>query len=224
MTLLLGLLRWAGTRKVKPIWILLKQEKASGSSISLQTNNHTSTLPLSFYRPDALSAAKPTWLKLFVVELRKGSWEIRSDIVLIDWWWTMLQVFLIDYGLAKKYRDNRTRQHIPYREDKNLTGTARYASVNAHLGIEQSRRDDMESLGYVLMYFNRGSLPWQGLKVTAAVTDFDAKYVKRLSSVQGSAFWGSRNQYLRFGPPFPPKNCHFWTISTRQNFFARKRL
>ena len=51
---------------------------------------------------------------------------------------THLQLFIIDFGLAKKYRDTRTKQHIPYREDKNLTGTARYASVNAHLGIEQS--------------------------------------------------------------------------------------
>ena len=48
------------------------------------------------------------------------------------------KLFLIDFGLAKKYRDNRTRQHIQYREDKNLTGTARYASINAHLGMHTS--------------------------------------------------------------------------------------
>ncbi|XP_019760178.1 casein kinase I isoform X1 [Dendroctonus ponderosae] len=92
------------------------------------------------------------------------------------------KLFLIDFGLAKKYRDSRTRQHILYREDKNLTGTARYASINAHLGIEQSRRDDMESLGYVLMYFNRGCLPWQGLKAATKKQKYEKISEKKMST------------------------------------------
>ena len=70
---------------------------------------------------------------------------------------------MFDFRLTTDYSDTETLKHIKYSNGKKLTGTLRYSSINAHLGIEQSRRDYLESLGFVLVYMIKGKLPWQGL-------------------------------------------------------------
>jgi hypothetical protein len=92
-------------------------------------------------------------------------------------------LYIIDYGLAKRYRDPKSKQHIPYKDKKNLTGTGRYASLNTHLGIEQSRRDDLECLCYSMIYMAKGKLPWQGIRAT----DKQTKYHKIFLSKKGMA-------------------------------------
>jgi serine/threonine protein kinase len=91
-------------------------------------------------------------------------------------------LYIIDFGLAKKFKDSKTNVHIPYKDGKSLTGTARYSSLYTHYGIEQSRRDDLECLGYVLAYFLRGDLPWMGMKAKSKKEKYQRILDKKLSS------------------------------------------
>mmetsp|Transcript_72658 Transcript_72658/g.151671 ORF Transcript_72658/g.151671 Transcript_72658/m.151671 type:complete len:322 (-) Transcript_72658:185-1150(-) len=107
--------------------------------------------------------------------------DIKPDNFLVGMGRRAHQVHIIDYGLAKQWRNPKTGAHLGYKENKSLTGTARYASINCHLGMEQSRRDDLEAVGYVLVYFLKGGLPWQGLRAINNVEKYEKIMEKKLS-------------------------------------------
>ena len=107
-------------------------------------------------------------------------------------------VYCVDFGLSKRYRHPKNLQHIPHRDGRSLTGTPRYASINNHLGVEQSRRDDLESIGYVLIYFLKGSLPWQGLKARNAQKKYRLILEKKQSVSIAQLCQGCPAQFAEF--------------------------
>mmetsp|Transcript_8701 Transcript_8701/g.8228 ORF Transcript_8701/g.8228 Transcript_8701/m.8228 type:complete len:161 (-) Transcript_8701:647-1129(-) len=88
---------------------------------------------------------------------------------------------LIDFGLGKMYRNIKTGEHVEMTTERSLIGTARYASINSHMGYEQSRRDDMCSIGYCLIYFLKGTLPWAGIKAKTKKEKYDLIKDKKLA-------------------------------------------
>lgn len=92
------------------------------------------------------------------------------------------KLYIVDFGLSKLWRDSRTGIHIAQKHGRSMIGTARYASINIHCGIEPSRRDDLESMGYVLVYLAKGRLPWQGLQKRKKGSSIDEIKDKKMST------------------------------------------
>ena len=110
--------------------------------------------------------------------------DIKPDNFLIGIDNKKSRIYMIDFGLSKKIISS-TGVHVSYRTDKSFTGSYRYSSIRNHKGIEQSRRDDLESIGYMLIYFLSGRLPWQGLKCSnKSKRKFKIHNIKRTISLE----------------------------------------
>ena len=107
-------------------------------------------------------------------------------------------VYLCDFGLAKRFRDKKTGNHIPYNTKKHFAGTPSFASVYTHLGCEQSRRDDLESLAYILIYLGTGTLPWKGLKMKGKDEKYSKILYKKMNVKSDELLKGLPNEFMMF--------------------------
>ena len=123
--------------------------------------------------------------------------DIKPENLLVDKQ-TKRYIYLIDFGLAKKYRSGRTGNHIKFFLHKQLTGTPRYASINATKGAEQSRRDDLESAGYVLIYLAKNHLPWQGLKEKDRIKRYKQIYMIKKNIEPEKLCLGLPNEFCEY--------------------------
>jgi serine/threonine protein kinase len=123
--------------------------------------------------------------------------DIKPDNFLIGLNENKSIIYICDFGLCKRFRDQNGK-HLIFKEGKSLTGTARYASIYSHLGYEQSRRDDLESLVYSLIYFSKGSLPWMGIKAQNKKEKYNKIFEKKLSSTIGLLCQKLPNEFVDF--------------------------
>ena len=123
--------------------------------------------------------------------------DLKPDNFLIGINDKRFYVHMIDYGLAKRYK-NKQNVHTKFVNGKKLVGTARYASINSHQGIELSRRDDLESLMYILIYFLKGSLPWQGLPGTTREQKYEAIKRHKIKTSMRALCGGVPEQFYHF--------------------------
>ena len=124
--------------------------------------------------------------------------DIKPDNFMIGRGQNEKKIYIIDFGLAKKYYSVSKAQHIKFCTGKHLIGTARYCGRNAHRGYEQGRRDDVESIGYVLMYFLLGILPWQGLKVKKNEDQFEKIAQKKYLTSFEELTYGKPEEFLLY--------------------------
>jgi serine/threonine protein kinase len=111
------------------------------------------------------------------------------------------KVYIIDFGFMRMYRDRKTHLHIPYKENCHPIGTTPFASINNHLGVEQSHCDNMESLAYILIYFLCGSLPWSSIKLAMDMEWHKATLQQNMGSpldLLGSAYTNEFSVFLHY--------------------------
>ena len=106
-------------------------------------------------------------------------------------------IYMIDFGLARRYITKKDL-HITLSQGRKLTGTARYASVNVHLGMTPSRRDDLESIAYVLLYLLNGRLPWQSIKTSDKEKRYKAIGEEKLRVAPWTHFETSPGELILF--------------------------
>ena len=107
-------------------------------------------------------------------------------------------IYIVDFGLSKRFVDIKTELHIAYKDNESLTGTANYSSINTHLGIIQSRRDDMESLGYLFIYFLKGNLPWNGFNGKNKIDQYEMIKQKKILTTADDLCKGCPKEFKEY--------------------------